>query len=81
MLTQQEKDWYLKVPDTQREAASNAYLMSLVAIGLGLPLPILNMIATAIFFSKPQANRFCKIPLYAGHTIAAYANGGKCHTL
>lgn len=54
MLTQQEKDWYLKVPDTQREAASNAYLMSLVAVGLGLPLPILNMIATAIFFFQSR---------------------------
>lgn len=54
MLTQEEKDWYRKVPDTQREAASNGYLMSLVAVGLGLPLPILNMIATAIFFFQSR---------------------------
>lgn len=34
----------------EREKASNSYLMSLVAIMIGLPLPIINLIATAIFF-------------------------------
>ncbi|WP_299054431.1 DUF4870 domain-containing protein [uncultured Polaribacter sp.] len=32
------------------EAASNSYLMSLLAIIVGLPLPIVNLIATFIFY-------------------------------
>jgi uncharacterized Tic20 family protein len=32
------------------EKASNSYLMSLVAIMVGLPLPIINLIATVIFY-------------------------------
>jgi hypothetical protein len=32
------------------EAASNSYLMSLIAIVVGPPLPILNLIATLIFY-------------------------------
>lgn len=34
----------------EAEAASNSYLMSLVAIIVGLPLPIINLIATGIFY-------------------------------
>jgi uncharacterized Tic20 family protein len=34
----------------EAERASNSYLMSLVAIVAGLPLPIINLIATLIFF-------------------------------
>jgi uncharacterized Tic20 family protein len=40
--------------DGEAEQASNSYLMSLVALIVGLPLPILNLIATLIFFT---ANR------------------------
>lgn len=38
------------LPETEREAASNAYLMSLVGAIVGLPLPIINLTATIIFF-------------------------------
>lgn len=39
------------VPDEyESEKASNSYLMSLVAIMAGLPLPIVNLIASAMFF-------------------------------
>ena len=38
----------------QAEKASNSYLMSIVAIIVGLPLPIVNLLATFIFF---MANR------------------------
>lgn len=38
----------------ETERASNSYLMSLVAVAVGLPLPIINLIATLFFF---QANR------------------------
>ena len=34
----------------EAEAASNSYLMSLIAIIVGLPLPIVNLIATFIFY-------------------------------
>ncbi len=34
----------------ESERASNSYLMSLIAIIAGLPLPIINLIATFIFF-------------------------------
>lgn len=54
MYSQQEIDWYKKVSDTQREDASNSYLMSLVAAGLGAPLPIINMLATLIFYLQTR---------------------------
>ena len=34
----------------EAETASNSYLMSLVAVIAGLPLPILNLLATLIFY-------------------------------
>lgn len=34
----------------EAEAASNSYLMSLVALMAGLPLPIINLIASVIFY-------------------------------
>ena len=39
-----------KPDDYEAERASNSYLMSVVAVIAGLPLPIINLIATAIFF-------------------------------
>ena len=36
--------------EMEAETASNSYLMSLIAIIVGLPLPIINLIATLIFF-------------------------------
>ena len=39
-----------KPNDYEAEKASNSYLMSVVAVIAGLPLPIINLIATAIFF-------------------------------
>ena len=34
----------------EAEKASNSYLMSLIAVIAGLPLPIINLLATVIFF-------------------------------
>lgn len=34
----------------EREKASNSYLMSLVAVIAGLPLPIINLLATLFFY-------------------------------
>ena len=39
-----------KPDDFEAEKASNSYLMSVVAVIVGLPLPIINLVATAIFF-------------------------------
>jgi len=36
--------------EDELEKASNSYLMSLIAIMVGLPLPIINLIGTFIFF-------------------------------
>jgi uncharacterized membrane protein len=36
--------------DHEREKASNSYLMSLIALIAGMPLPIVNLIATFIFY-------------------------------
>jgi uncharacterized membrane protein len=36
--------------EAEAEVASNSYLMSLVAVLAGLPLPIINLLATLIFF-------------------------------
>ena len=35
----------------ESEKASNSYLMSLVAVMVGLPLPVVNLIATAMFYA------------------------------
>lgn len=36
--------------ESETERASNSYVMSLVAIVAGLPLPIINLVATGIFW-------------------------------
>lgn len=42
------------ISDVSAEKASNSYLMSMIAIMVGIGLPIINLIATFIFF---MANR------------------------
>jgi uncharacterized Tic20 family protein len=39
-----------KPDEYEAEKASNSYLMSVIAIMVGLPMPIINLIATAIFY-------------------------------
>ncbi|MBK9398011.1 MAG: DUF4870 domain-containing protein [Saprospiraceae bacterium] len=39
-----------KITEEEAEKASNSYLMSLIAVIAGLPLPIINPIATLIFY-------------------------------
>jgi uncharacterized membrane protein len=36
--------------DYEAEKASNGYLMSVVALMVGLPLPVINLIATVMFY-------------------------------
>lgn len=42
----------------EAEGASSSYLMSLVAIIVGLPLPIVNLIATLIFYLGNRKSTF-----------------------
>ena len=45
-----EKPFAYKPTEHEKEKASNSYLMSLVALIAGLPLPIINLLATFFFF-------------------------------
>ncbi len=44
--------------DHENEKASQSYLMSLVALMVGLPLPIFNLIATGIFYLANRKGSF-----------------------
>ena len=45
----------------EAEKASNSYLMSVIAVMIGLPLPVINLIATAIFFlANKRATHFVR---------------------
>lgn len=44
------KTFYYEPSEHEAEKASGSYLMSLIVIIVGLPLPILNLLATFIFY-------------------------------
>jgi len=46
------------VHDFEFSKASNAYLMSIVALIVGLPLPIINLAATAIIYLENRKSSF-----------------------
>lgn len=55
------KTFFYKPHDSERERASNVYLMSLVAVVAGLPIPILNLLATVFFyFGNKKSTAFVK---------------------
>ena len=59
-----------KPTDSEAEKASNSYLMSLLALAVGLPFPIVNLIATFFFYvANRKASYFvrwhCKQALYS----------------
>jgi len=45
-----DKTLSIQVQEHEAERASNSYLMSLIAVIAGLPLPIVNLIASFIFY-------------------------------
>lgn len=45
-----QENFVFEPAEHEAEEASNSYLMSLVALMAGLPIPIINLIATLIFF-------------------------------
>ncbi|MBC7524096.1 MAG: DUF4870 domain-containing protein [Flavobacterium sp.] len=54
----QETTFIYKPSDHELERASNSYLMSLVAIIAGLPLPIVNLFATLFFYLANRKSTF-----------------------
>lgn len=54
----QETNFIYKPGEHEREKASNSYLMSLVALIAGLPLPIINLLATFFFFLANRKGPF-----------------------
>src|SRR4249920_3463609 len=48
----------IRPDDYESEKASNSYLMSLLAIMVGMPLPIVNLIATIIFYLGNRKNSY-----------------------
>lgn len=42
--------WEQHLYEGEKERASNSYLMSVIAIIMGMPLPIINVLATFFFF-------------------------------
>lgn len=44
------KEFAYEPGEHENEKASNSYLMSLIALIAGLPLPIINLIATLVFY-------------------------------
>jgi len=49
---------FSKPSEHEAEAASNSYLMSLVAIVVRLPLPIINLIANLVFYLGNRKSTF-----------------------
>lgn len=54
----QIKSFNYQPGEHENEKASNSYLMSLIAIVVGLPLPIINLIATLIFYLGNRKSTF-----------------------
>lgn len=75
-----------KPNDYEAERASNSYLMSVVAVIAGLPLPIINLIATGIFFLGNRKGTYfvrwhCTQALLSQATILVMNSAGFYWTL
>lgn len=56
-----KQKFYYKPYESELERASNSYLMSLVVVLCGLPLPILNLLASVFFyFGNRKSTPFVK---------------------
>ena len=54
-----------EIPKREREDAMGAYLMMFAAWGVGLPLPLLNLLAAIIyFFTNKKTSRFVSFHAY-----------------
>lgn len=75
-----------KPDDYESEKASNSYLMSVVAVIAGLPLPIINLLATAIFFLGNRSGSYfvrwhCTQALLSQLTVLVMNSAGFYWTL
>jgi len=52
------KEFDYKPVDYENEKASQSYLMSVIALMVGLPLPIINLIATFIFYINNKKSSY-----------------------
>ena len=52
------KQFRYQPSEHEAESASSSYLMSLIAIIVGLPLPIVNLIATLIFYLSNRKSTY-----------------------
>tara|TARA_B100001250_G_scaffold343309_1_gene311927 strand:- start:350 stop:781 length:432 start_codon:yes stop_codon:yes gene_type:complete len=51
-----QKTFYYDPSEDEKESASNSYLMSLIAGIFAIPIPIINLIATLIFYLANKKN-------------------------
>ena len=58
MTTTIDERQFLYLKEHDYEQASNGYLMSLIALMVGFPLPIVNLIATGIFYLGNRKRSF-----------------------
>ena len=52
------KSFTYEPTEHEKETASNSYLMSLIVIMVGLPLPIINLVATLIFYLNNRKSTY-----------------------
>lgn len=67
--------------DHEMEVASNSYLMSLFVLIMGLPLPIINLISSAIFYFANRKKSFyirwhCTQALFSQLTLLPFNSAG-----
>ncbi|HEY9006731.1 hypothetical protein [Ohtaekwangia sp.] len=72
--------------DYESEKASNSYLMSLIAVIAGLPLPIINLLATGFFYLANRKGTFfvrwhCTQALLSQATVLCMNSAGFYWTL
>ena len=72
--------------DHESEKASNSYVMSLLAIMVGMPLPIVNLIATFIFYLGNRKSTYfvrwhCTQALLSQLTVLVMNSAGLSWTL
>ena len=72
--------------DFEAERASNSYLMSVIALMVGLPLPIVNLVATLIFYLGNRKSTFyvrwhCMQALLSQTTVLFMNSAGMWWTL
>jgi len=54
----EKKKFNYEPSDYEKESASNSYLMSLIAGILAIPLPIINLVATLIFYMANKKSTY-----------------------